>query len=49
MAEDIASALSATIRDMPQPIVNVTVPETPARRKIVTRDDEGNITEIVEE
>ena len=49
IAGDIANAISATLRDLPQPVVNVTVPEQPARRKHVRRDDDGNITEIVEE
>jgi hypothetical protein len=48
-AEDIASALSATLRDLPQPVVNVSVPEQPARVRTLERDDEGNITKIVEE
>ena len=49
IAGDIATALSATLRELPQPVVNVQVPEQPARRKHVKRDDDGNITEIVEE
>jgi hypothetical protein len=49
IAEDIATALGETLRHLPQPVVNVNVPETPARRKHVKRDSEGNITEIVED
>jgi HK97 family phage portal protein len=49
IAGDIASALSATIRELPQPIVNVTIPEQPARRKMITRDENGDISQIVEE
>jgi HK97 family phage portal protein len=49
VAEDIANAIGATLRDLPQPVVNVTVPEQPARTRHVRRDSDGNITEIVEE
>lgn len=49
IAEDIATALGLTLRELPQPIVNVSIPEQPARRKHVKRDEDGNITEIVEE
>jgi HK97 family phage portal protein len=49
VAEDIANALSATLRDLPQPVVNVSVPEQPARVRTLERDDDGNITKIVEE
>lgn len=47
--EHIGETLAETIRALPQPVVNVTVPETPARSRKVMRDDDGNITEIVEE
>jgi len=49
VAGDIATALAASIKAMQAPVVNVNVPETPARRKVITRDDNGDITEIVEE
>jgi HK97 family phage portal protein len=49
IAGDIATALSASIRAMPAPVVNVNMPEPSARSKRVERDDEGNITAIVEE
>jgi hypothetical protein len=49
MAEDIANVLSASIKSMPAPVVNVNVPEQSARSKRVERDNEGNITAIVEE
>jgi HK97 family phage portal protein len=34
---------------MPAPVVNVSLPESPARSKRVERDDDGNITAIIEE
>lgn len=46
---EFAEAIGAQIRNMPQPVINVTVPETPARTKRVERDASGNITGIVEE
>jgi hypothetical protein len=49
VAGDIATALAASIKAMQAPVVNVNVPDTPARRKVITRDDNGDITEIVEE
>lgn len=49
IAGDIANALGETLRQLPQPVVNVSIPEQPARRKHVKRDEDGNITEIVEE
>ena len=45
----LAEALAASIRSMPQPVVNVQVPEQPARTRKVNRDSDGNIVEIVEE
>jgi len=47
--EHIGDTLTDAIRAMPQPVVNVTVPESPARTRKVVRDGDGNITEIVEE
>jgi HK97 family phage portal protein len=47
--EHIGDTLTEAIRSMPQPVVNVTVPESPARTRKVVRDGDGNITEIVEE
>lgn len=49
IAGDIAAALSATLRELPQPVVNVSIPETPARRKRITRDENGEIAEIIED
>jgi hypothetical protein len=49
VAEDIATALAASIQAMPAPVINVTVPEQPARTRKVKRDADGNILEIVEE
>jgi hypothetical protein len=46
---EFAEAIGAQIRNMPQPVINVTVPEQPARSKRVERDAHGNITGIVEE
>lgn len=45
----ISDTLASTMRNLPQPVVNVQVPEQPARTRKVNRDAEGNITEIVEE
>lgn len=47
--EQIGETIAATIQNMPQPVVNVNVPEQPARTRKVKRDSEGNIAEIVEE
>jgi HK97 family phage portal protein len=46
---EFAEAIGAQIRGLPQPIINVQVPEPPARSKRVERDAHGNITGIVEE
>lgn len=46
---EFAEAIGAQIRNMPQPVINVQVPEQPARSKRVERDAHGNITGIVEE
>lgn len=45
----ITDTLASTMRNLPQPVVNVQVPETPARTRKVKRDADGNILEIVEE
>lgn len=47
--QDIADALGSVIKDMPAPVVNVSIPEPQARSKRVERDSEGNITAIIEE
>jgi HK97 family phage portal protein len=47
--EEIAGAITDAIRAMPAPVVNVSVPESPARSKRVERDADGNITAIIEE
>jgi HK97 family phage portal protein len=47
--QEFATAVSDAIRGLPAPVVNVTVPEQPARTKKVERDAHGNITQIVEE
>lgn len=49
MLANISDTLAATIRSLPQPVVNVQVPEQPARTRKVKRDSDGNISEIVEE
>jgi hypothetical protein len=49
VAGDIATALAASIKAMPAPVVNVNMPENAARSKRVERDDDGNITAIVED
>ncbi len=49
VAGDIATALAASIKAMPAPVVNVNMPENAARSKRVERDADGNITAIVEE
>lgn len=46
---DIADAITGALASMPAPVVNVTVPESAARSKRIERDDEGNITAIIEE
>jgi HK97 family phage portal protein len=47
-AGDIGEAISDAIRSMPAPVVNVALPEQSKQRKI-ERDEDGNITRIVEE
>jgi HK97 family phage portal protein len=47
--EEIAAAISGAISQMPAPVVNVSMPESAARSKRVERDDDGNITAIIEE
>jgi HK97 family phage portal protein len=49
IAQQFGLSLSDTLRNMPAPVVNVTVPEQPARTRKVKRDADGNIMEIVEE
>jgi len=49
IAQQFGLSLSDTLRNMPAPVVNVTVPEQPARTRKVKRDADGNILEIVEE
>jgi HK97 family phage portal protein len=46
---EFAEAIGAQIRGIPQPVINVHVPEQAARSKRVERDAQGNITGIVEE
>jgi hypothetical protein len=46
---DIAEAFTASLKAMPAPVVNVNMPENSARSKRVERDEDGNITAIVEE
>jgi hypothetical protein len=46
---EFAEAIAAEIRGIPAPVINVQVPEQPARSKRVERDAHGNITQIVEE
>lgn len=46
---EFAEAIGAQIRALPAPVVNVTVPEPPARSKRIERDAHGNITAVVEE
>lgn len=45
---DIGDAISTAIRAIPAPVVNVSIPEGSKQRKI-ERDEDGNITRIVEE
>jgi HK97 family phage portal protein len=47
--DEFATAISDAIRGLPAPVVNVSVPEQPARTRKVQRDAAGNIIEIVEE
>lgn len=47
--QDIADALGSVIKDMPAPVVNVSLPEQQARTRRVERDADGNITAIVED
>lgn len=47
--EEIAEAISGALRAMPAPVVNVSLPESPARSKRLERDADGNITAIIEE
>jgi HK97 family phage portal protein len=49
VAGDIASAIAESIRSIPAPVVNVSLPEQSARNKRVERDEQGNITAIVED
>jgi len=46
--QEFADAVSSAIGSMQPPVVNVQVPEPQARSRKIKRDDEGNITEIVE-
>lgn len=49
VAGDIATALAASIKAMPAPVVNVNLPEQSTRSKRIERDENGNITAIVED
>lgn len=49
IAGDIATALAATLKAVQPPVLNVTLPEHVARTRTVERDEDGNITKIVEE
>ena len=49
VAGDIATALAASIKAMPAPVVNVNLPEQSTRSKRIERDEDGNITAIVED
>lgn len=47
---EIAEAIASAIREVPAPVVNVNLPEPQqARSKRIERDEDGNITAIVEE
>lgn len=46
---DALRAMPAPIVNVPQPVVNVTVPEQEKRVRTVERDENGDITRIVEE
>ena len=45
---EFADAISSAIRSMPTPVVNVAIPE-PSKQRKIERDEDGNITRIVEE
>jgi hypothetical protein len=45
----IANAMAESIKSLPAPVINVNMPEHSARSKRVERDEDGNITAIVEE
>lgn len=45
---EFATAIASAIRSMPAPVVNVSTPE-PTRSKTVERDEDGNISRIVED
>lgn len=45
----LVNAITEALVGMPQPVVNVTVPEVASRTKRVERDAQGNIVRIVEE
>jgi hypothetical protein len=45
----IANAMAESIKSLPAPVINVNMPEPSARSKRVERDEDGNITAIVEE
>ena len=45
---DFADAISNAIGSMQPPVVNVQMPETPTRSRKIKRDEDGNITEILE-
>jgi len=47
--DEFATAVSDAIRGLPAPVINVQVPEQPARSRKIRRDAAGNISEIVEE
>ena len=46
--QEFADAVSSAIGSMQPPVVNVQVPEPQARSRKIKRDEDGNITEIVE-
>lgn len=46
---DIQEMIDMSLRTAPVPVVNVQVPEPPARSRKIKRDDNGDIVEIVEE
>ena len=45
---DFADAISSAIGSMQPPVVNVQMPEAPTRSRKIKRDEDGNITEILE-
>lgn len=47
--EEVADAISTALRAMPAPVVNVSIPEDKPKQRTIERDDDGNITRIVEE